>query len=88
MKSKKKPQKIVFENSDTALNMEKKLNKVAFIFKTGDDLRQEMLAYQLLRQFQVCFLLLHPYEHCKSYCLLFGFIYTRFCGSSVFATGD
>ena len=41
MKSKKKPQKIVFKNSDANLGMKKTLNKVAFIFKTGDDLRQD-----------------------------------------------
>ena len=40
LKSKKKPQRIFFNNFDACLKMEKVLDNVSFIFKVGDDLRQ------------------------------------------------
>ena len=49
MKSKKKPQKIFFSNFDADLAMEKPLKSVSFIFKIGDDLRQDCLVMQMLQ---------------------------------------
>ena len=49
MKSKKKPLKIVFANCDSVLGMDKKLAKVAFLFKCGDDLRQDCLILQMIK---------------------------------------
>ena len=49
MKSKKKPQKIFFSNFDADLAMEKPLKNVSFIFKIGDDLRQDCLVMQMLQ---------------------------------------
>jgi len=48
MKSKKKPQKLVFNNFDSNLEMEKRLQKISFIFKNGDDLRQDSLIVQMI----------------------------------------
>ena len=49
MKSKKKPQKIFFNNFDSVYQLEKPLEKISFIFKIGDDLRQDCLILQILK---------------------------------------
>ena len=51
MKSKKKPQRIFYTNFDSSLDMEKKLKNISFIFKIGDDLRQDKLVIQMLKIF-------------------------------------
>lgn len=49
MKSKKKPQKIFFNNFDSVYQLEKRLENISFIFKIGDDLRQDCLILQILK---------------------------------------
>ena len=71
MRSKKMPQRIVFDNYDTSFlgDEESARHRIAFMYKMGDDLRQDNLVLNLLQVPPPTYFTKGTFENCLVYLL-------------------